>query len=111
MIKKVIYSAAMGGMRFLWRLRGFRKVRAFGEGFCLTAGTIFPTSWRMRLPREGYASDIVRYADNVQFHAVVRLVSESPAPPVILEVGAHHGAYAVVLGKIARKAGGRVIAV
>jgi FkbM family methyltransferase len=44
-------------------------------------------------------------------HALVRSLSKITSTSTIVEVGAHHGAYAVLLGRIAKKVKGRVIAI
>jgi len=72
---------------------------------------VFPTHRRLRLPKGGPKSEIVRYADFVQMHACCQYCESLPHPPTIVDVGAHHGAYAVILGKIAQQTGGRVIAI
>ena len=44
-------------------------------------------------------------------HAVCNFVSEQRDRPVIIDLGAHHGAYAVLIGQIVRCMNGKVIAV
>jgi FkbM family methyltransferase len=44
-------------------------------------------------------------------HAICNFVSELRNQPVIIDVGAHHGAYAVLIGQIVRHLNGKVIAV
>jgi FkbM family methyltransferase len=39
------------------------------------------------------------------------MVQKMNHAPVIVDVGAHHGAYAIVLGKLVRERGGKIIAV
>ncbi len=98
-------------IRCWWRLRGGRTVKAFGEQIRFTADTTFPIRPLVCLPRGHYRSHIVRYADFVQLHCAYRLVSELTVSPVVVEIGAHHGAYAVILGKLVQRLGGTLIAV
>ncbi len=93
-------------------MRGGRRVRAMGQEMLLDPATVFPSHRRLRLPKGGARSEIVRYADFVQMHSCCQYCEALPHPPVVVDVGAHHGAYAVVLGKIAqRRGGGKVIAI
>jgi FkbM family methyltransferase len=39
------------------------------------------------------------------------MVQKRKHAPIIVDVGAHHGAYAIVLGKLAQEKGGKIIAV
>jgi len=97
--------------RGYWSVRGGRRVRAMGHELVLHPATVFPTHRRLRLPRGGPKSEIVRYADFVQMHACCQHCASLTHPPTVVDVGAHHGAYAVVLGKIAQERGGKVIAI
>ena len=94
-----------------WRIKGRRNIKAFGEDYHVMADTIFPNYRKFRLPKKGCLSEIVRYTDYVQLHSVVNYVMQLKNQPTIIDIGAHHGAYAVILGKIVRKLGGRFIAV
>ncbi|HAM49542.1 MAG TPA: hypothetical protein DCP92_02150 [Nitrospiraceae bacterium] len=47
----------------------------------------------------------------MQIHAVCNIVSMLKGPSAIIDVGAHHGAYAILLGHVVRHRKGRVIAV
>jgi len=98
-------------LRGWWHLRGGRSVRTFGHICKFTAETDFPIRRQVKLPVQGPLSNIVRYADLVQFHAACRFLSELRRPPVVVDVGAHHGTYAIVLGKLVQKAGGVLIAI
>jgi len=110
-IKEFIYQTGMRSLRLFWRKRGGRRIRVFGEKFVVTSDTIFPTYRKFPLPRNQDGTDIVRYCDYVQIHALVRCLAKITSTSTIVEVGAHHGAYAVLLGKIAKKVKGRVIAI
>jgi FkbM family methyltransferase len=67
----------------------------------------------LALPEEGCRSKIVAYADLVQAHAVCDYVGGLADRPVIIDVGAHNGAYALLLGGLmkSRGGGGQLIAV
>lgn len=110
-LKSIIYKAGINILRMFWRIKGRRNIKAFGEDYHVTADTIFPNYRKFRLPKKGCLSEIVRYTDYVQLHSVVNYVSQLKNRPTVIDVGAHHGAYAVILGKIVQKMGGRVIAI
>ena len=110
-IKSVLYLWIMVPLRIIWLVTGFRRIRAFENMFHVTPDTIFPSYRQLRLPRGGCYSDIVRYCDFVQLHAVCSMVQKIKHAPIIVEVGAHHGAYAIVLGKLVQERGGKIIAV
>jgi len=109
-LKGIIYQKSLSFRRKLWKLSGGRRIRAFGESFCITPNTIFPTYRKFPLPRGDCLSEIVRYTDYVQLHSICNLLMKLEKPTVI-EIGANHGAYAIIAGKFAQKKGGRVIAI
>ena len=110
-LKRLAYRTLSRALRTYWAISRGRKVTAMGESLKLTANTTFPSHRRLRLPKGTCDSEIVRYADFVQMHVCCRYCAGLQHPPTVVDVGAHHGAYAVVLGKIAQRTGGRVIAV
>lgn len=110
-IKSIIYKAAIKFLRVFWSLSGGRRITAFGHNLRVTPQTVFPSYRKLKLPKGGCQSEIVRYADYVQMHAICNFVSGLPNQPVIIDVGAHHGAYAIVIGQIVRHLNGKVIAV
>lgn len=111
-IKRFIYRTCVALLRLYWGAVG-RKASVFGQSISLLPKTVFPSFWNLRLPTGDVASQIVRYADYVQMHSMVRYVSQLKRPAVIIDVGAHHGAYAIVLGKVLQnmRVGGKIIAV
>jgi hypothetical protein len=94
-----------------WSIRGGRNINAFGEKYHVTADTVFPDYRKFRLPKKGCLSEIVRYTDYVELHSVVNYVLQLKSQPTVVDIGAHHGTYAVVIRKIVQKVGGRVITV
>ena len=110
-LKSILYKTGIDVLRLFWRLQGRRIIKAFNEEYSVTPDTIFPNYRKFRLPKKGCLSEIVRYTDYVQLHSVVNYVSQLKDQPTVIDIGAHHGAYAVILGKIVQKMGGRVIAV
>jgi len=110
-LKSIIYKAGIASLRMFWCIRGRRNIKAFGEDYYVTADTIFPNYRKFKLPKKGCTSEIVRYADYVQLHSVVHYAIQLKKQPIIIDIGAHHGAYAIILGKIVQKTGGQVIAV
>jgi FkbM family methyltransferase len=109
-VKRMIYETGLSFRRHLWKLSGGRRIKAFGERFCVAPRTIFPTYRKFPLPKGDCLSEIVRYTDFVQLHSVSNLVMRL-GKPIVVDIGAHHGAYAIILGKIAQKRGGKVIAI
>jgi len=110
-LKRLVYRVCLRVLRTAWSLRGGRRVVLMGRRFTFAPATVLPTHRHMRLPREGAKSHIVRYTDFVQMHACCRYIESLVEPPTIVDVGAFHGAYAIVLGKMVQEKGGRVIAV
>jgi FkbM family methyltransferase len=110
-IKSAVYKSSMLIMRQVWRLVGGRRLQVFGQSVKVTSDTVFPTYRKFPLPKKQYGAEIVRYCDYVQMHALVCCLSKITSPCTIVEVGAHHGAYTVLLGRIAKKVKGRVIAI
>ena len=111
-IKHLVYRTGLGFLRQCWRIFG-RRVTVFDLLIKLSPDTIFPSYWNLRLPAGGVRSKIVRYGDFVQMHSMVAYVEQLQRSAVIIDVGAHHGAYAIVLGKILEKNNiqGKIIAV
>jgi FkbM family methyltransferase len=109
-VRRIIYETSLNFRRFLWKVSGGRRIRAFGENFRVTPNTIFPTYRKFPLPKGHCLSEIVRYTDFVQLHSVCSLLMKLEKPTVI-EIGANHGAYAIIAGKFAKKMSGRVIAI
>lgn len=110
-IKSAIYRTSVIILRLFWTIGGGRKVTVFRQNISLFPATVFPSYRNLRLPSGDAVSQIVRYADYVQMHSMVRYVSQLKHPAVIIDIGAHHGAYAIVLGKMLQKTGGKVIAI
>ncbi|MFC1828176.1 FkbM family methyltransferase [Thermodesulfobacteriota bacterium] len=108
--KTTIYRFGMSLLQRYWRLTGSRKIKAFGQFLRITPGSTFPAYRHLRLPKESYPSKIVRYTDFVQIHAVIRYVEGLIGTPTIINVGAHHGVYAMILGKIVQQREGKFIA-
>lgn len=105
-----IKQTAGAVLRSWWRINHGRKFRAFGQDCTFTADTEFPVRPRVPLPAGDSRSNIVRYGDLVQFHSIARLLADVNAGTVV-DVGAHHGIYAIIVGKILRQSGGRLFAI
>ena len=110
-LTRFLYQAAVGMARAWWRIRGGRHLTVFGLQIVVAPETVFPHYRKFPLPKGGCGSEIVRYVDYVQLHSVMMYLEELRTVPTIVEVGAHHGGYAVLLGKKAKDLGGTVIAV
>jgi len=109
--KRVIWKAYQQALCAWWRFAGRRRVHTLGISFRPAPDTEWQESRRYRLPDGHPKSGIVAYGDLVQFHAAAAFVSGLPAAPVVVDVGAYHGLYAVALGKLVAAKGGVVIAV
>lgn len=109
-IKRLLYISYSICLRTWWRMRGGRVLTVFGSCYRVEWNTVFPMHRRLRLPKGNWRSEIVRYADFVQMHACCQYLAGLQQPTVV-DVGAHHGAYAIVLGKIAKERGGKLIAI
>lgn len=110
-IKRIIYKISRSALRLIWSLKGFRKLRCFGYDLRVSAKTEFPSYWKLQLPRGDSKSKIVRYGDYVQLHSISNYLSSLKHPATVVEIGAHHGAYAVIIGKILKMNKGKLIAV
>lgn len=105
------YTYYLWGKKLLWRAMGRRKEIVFGHELHLHPETEFPSFHHLRLPEDQMFSTIVRYGDYVQVHACYALLSGCQNRPVVIDVGAHHGLYAIILGTLVQKMQGKVIAI
>ncbi len=108
---KRVYEILQTLLRGYWRITRGRKERVFGDDFLFDPSTHFPSFRRLKLPRNEIFSTIVRYGDYVQTHSAYRIVHDVKHEPVVVDVGAHHGIYAVLLGKAAQRKKGTVLAI
>ena len=106
-----IYRVLQLARRGYWRLARGRKEIVFGEHFRFAPSTQFPSFRGLRFPSPQILSTVVRYGDYVQTHSAYLYLAELENPPVIVDVGAHHGVYSILLGKLAQQKKGKVIAV
>ena len=106
-----IYRASVALRRFLWLLSGGRRETVFNTKFNFTPSTHFPAYRGLRLPKKNLLSTIVRFGDYVQLQSAYLHLQQLQRPPVVVDIGAHHGVYAVILGKLAKEKGGTLIAV
>jgi len=97
--------------RAFWRLQRYRRRRAFGQTLRLTVDTEFPESLTLRYPRHSLRQKVVQYTDYVQLHSLYSFVGSLPSAPTVLELGAHHGVYATLLGLLLKSKQGRFVAV
>lgn len=98
-------------MPWVWRIAGGRTIRAFGRQLRLSYRSEGLEHSGPILPRISQVEDYVSYVDYVQMRAVVQAAMDSDEAPVFVDVGAHHGVYAVLIGKILEEKGGRVLAI
>ena len=109
--KKIVYLTWQMLLKNIWRLSGGRREKSMGLALNLHPETVWPGRWGLRLPSEDCRSKIVAFTDLVQAHAVCNAVT-AINHPVIIDAGAHHGEYAVLLGGLLKaRGGGLVIAI
>jgi FkbM family methyltransferase len=106
--KKIVYLTWQMLLKNIWRLSGGRRTNAMGLALNLHPDTVWPGRRGVRLPREDCRSKIVAFADHVQAHALCNAVAYTHSP-VIIDVGAHHGEYAVLLGGLLKTHGSGVV--
>ena len=106
-----VYRVVQGIRQAYWTISGGRKENVFGEQFNFASSTHFPSFRGLRFPPGEIFSTIVRYGDYVQTHSAYLSLMEMNHPPVLVDIGAHHGAYAVLLGKLVQTKKGTIIAV
>lgn len=85
-----------------------RTMNLYGYELRFVAGSVvthLPIQWHPQFDRE----HLVGYTDFVQMQSLMRELRDT-SKPIIIDVGAYHGLYAVLLGRIAQEASGRVIA-
>jgi FkbM family methyltransferase len=110
--KQIIYSIWHMLLNNIWRLSGGRRETVMGLALNLHPDTVWPGRRGLRLPKGDWRSKIVTFTDIVQAHAVCSAVTASHHPVIIIDVGAHHGAYAVLLGGLMKaRQGGVLIAI
>lgn len=97
--------------RVYWQVTGGRREVVFGEHFRFEPSTHFPSFRGLRFPSREIFSTIVRYGDYVQMHSAYLFLAELKDLPVVVDIGAHHGTYAILLGKLVQKKKGTIIAV
>jgi len=109
-LKRILWKARRNILEGFWKVTGGQKRRSFSDSYVFTPQTIFPSHRRMCLPKGDARSQLVRFTDFVQLHAACRLLERNANKPIVIDVGAFQGAYAVILGKICQRNGGRLIA-
>ena len=111
-IKRLVYLSWQYFEKLIWHLSSGRREKAMGLSLNLHPDTVWAGRRGLSLPNENCRSKIVAYADLVQAHAVCNAI-EHIQNPVIIDVGAHHGVYAVLLGGLLKQKsrGGVLIAI
>ncbi|PKN38348.1 MAG: hypothetical protein CVU62_05710 [Deltaproteobacteria bacterium HGW-Deltaproteobacteria-2] len=107
--KRSIYIMWKMILKNIWRLSGGRRERAMGLALNLHPDTVWPGRRGLKYPSEDCRNKIVAYSDLVQANAVCNAISILPQKPIVIDVGAHHGEYAVLMGGILKKRGGGVL--
>ena len=83
----------------------------FGYNLSFVSATGLNESIWFHYPKQSVLQKIVMYTDFVQAHSLVAYMESLSDNPVVAEVGAYHGQYAVLLGKIVQSKNGMLIAV
>src|SRR5208283_5912376 len=110
-LAKWAYKILHALRRVYWHVTGGRSEVVFGEHFHFDPSTHFPSFRGLRFPTREIFSTIVRYGDYVQTHSAYLFLAELEIAPVVVDIGAHHGAYAILLGKLVQKKKGTIVAV
>ena len=110
-VTRVAYRAYDALRKIFWSATGGRREAVFGLQFRFSPSSSFPAYRGLRLPSRDIFSTIVRHGDYVQLHSSYVFLKELKRAPVVVDVGAHHGIYAVILGKLVQQMHGKVIAV
>jgi FkbM family methyltransferase len=110
-MRRLVYHVWQAARLGAWRLAGARRVTAMGVSLKLHPQSARFGRRGLSLPRGRPRSKIVAYSDLVQVHSLCDFLERVPHAPTIVEVGAYHGAYAVLLGTLAKAKGGMVVAV
>lgn len=105
------YKLLQNIQQMYWNISGGRKEIVFGEKFTFVPSTHFPSFRGLRFPTREIFSTIVRYGDYVQTHSAYLFLAELKNSPVVVDIGAHHGIYAILLGKLVQRKKGTIIAV
>ena len=108
-LKRFLYFTWQILLKIIWRLSGGRREKAMGIALNLHPDTVWPGRRGLKFPNEDCRSKMVAYADFVQAHAACYAISTLQKQPVIIDVGAHHGEYAVLLGGLLKARGGGIL--
>jgi FkbM family methyltransferase len=95
----------------IWTLVGGRRLSAFGHRLQVDPETELPESRRYRIPLHQSREQLFRYTDHVQLRSTSAYLDAFAGSPIVVEVGAHTGAYACILGSIIKQKNGRMLAV
>ncbi len=110
-MKASLYRMLLFFFRILWKSRGYRKIYIAGHLIKLAPESDILLSWVNLLFSPFRQKKIVSYTDHVQMNALIRKAEMLPDSPVIMDIGAYHGLYAIPLGKIIQQKSGKMIAV
>jgi len=105
-MKSIVYRIWQMLLKMFWHLSGGRRLKSMGVALNLHPATVWPGRRGLKMPQGDCLSKIVAFSDLVQSHALCRITSMLPDNPVIIDVGAHHGEYAVLLGSLLKQHGG-----
>lgn len=90
------------------------RTRLFGTEILWDPRTDVDVIWRRTLPiafQRTPTHDIGAFADAVQLRALARLLESHSSIQTVLDIGAYHGGYAILVAALARKRNIRVFAV
>ncbi|EKD74359.1 MAG: hypothetical protein ACD_44C00478G0001 [uncultured bacterium] len=88
--------------------KGYRPINLFGRELKLSLDSQMFGHLNLKMPVGLSKSDIVQYADYVQFRSIVQCMDDLSVEkkPVFVDVGAYHGLYVVMIGSILKEKGG-----
>ncbi len=110
-IASIVYRVYHAAQKLWWQVSGGRREKVFEEHLRFSPSSQFPAYRGLRLPSRDIFSTVVRYGDYVQIQSAYLHLKELSHPPVVVDIGAHHGIYAVILGKLVQRMKGKLIAV
>jgi FkbM family methyltransferase len=94
-----------------WEIFGWRKLKVMGHSINLDTSSSLFLSWKDLQIKKHWKHGIVRHVDLVQLNALCETVSKMSNNPVIVDVGAYQGMYAILLGMIVKEKHGKVLAI
>jgi FkbM family methyltransferase len=110
-MKRIVYKLYLFSRKSIWKLIGFRRLMLFGYELRVDSASNFLLSWKDVLLKPHWKKKIVTHVDNIQLYSLAETVSKCKMGSTIVEIGAHHGLYVILLGTILKEKQGKLIAI